>query len=106
VGGGDQHHDNETGVPVNRRFEDTMSGKIVRFWPLILALITLVGWLSTLAESVSEHHKIDDARCRLFDEEIQTSRNKITALEVIVAGFRDDLKELKVGQKELLRRVR
>jgi len=83
-----------------------MSGKIIRFWPLIAAFtVFAIAW-GALGESVREHHKTDDDRCKAFAQQISSDGNRITALEVTFRDVRDTLSELKQGQRELLRRNR
>jgi len=90
----------------HRRFEDTFLGRVWRFWPLIVALISIISWISALGESVKLHHILDDKRCSEFESKIEMNGNRITRLEEGYKTILANQNEFKGDVKEILKRLR
>ena len=89
----------------HKRFEDTIWGKVWRFWPLIVALISMVSWISALGESVKLHHILDETRCIKFENDIAVNGNRITRLEEGYRAILANQLEFKGDVKEILKRL-
>jgi hypothetical protein len=75
-----------------------MIGKFIRFWPLITAFFTIALAWGALAESVREHHRVDDLRCQEFRIQMDSNNQRIAKLEqamIDIADMKNDIREIR-----------
>jgi hypothetical protein len=87
-----------------RRFEDTSVGRVVKMWPLVIAVITVLSWLfsqtytvASLKESVVDQRKECET---VIVPTLNRHDKELALLNEILTSMRDDLKEIKVEMKK------
>ena len=91
---------------MNRRFEDTMIGKIIRFWPLILSALALSMAYGALSYSVKDHIATDDDRVKVVFKRVNECELTIAKHDALLNEIKEFNREARVDIKEILRRLR
>ena len=91
---------------MNRRFDDTMTGKIVRFWPLILSALAITAAYGALSYSVKDHIVMDDDRVKVVFRRVNECETMIAKHDVMIREILEFNRETRSDIKEILKRVR
>jgi hypothetical protein len=78
---------------VNKRFDDYGFGRFLKLWPIIFAVVSLIGALAVSSKSITEHSRSIETNA-VEHKEIYSKINRLEAIVELIPEMRADIKTI------------